>query len=198
MSTDPDVSFWESVYPPTFLDDDRANPARVLAGAVVAAAFACGARSLVEVGPGPGWDIEDHFLRTINAGMSYLGIEPTANLRDALLERYADLPLSFVDGSFANLHADGFDVAYTKATFEHLPDFHPALERFVCSARMLAIVNWYRPPCDVEQRHYDAGQHVHYNTYKRGDVLASVAGVHRGLTVHAFPGGNEVWLFRRR
>ena len=184
------LAFWEGLPAlSSFLADDRENPARAAAAATIAA---LGPVSLVEVGPGSGYDLGDHFMPLVAAGMRYVGYEPTRKLREYLQQVYKHPRVSILAGSFDELPLRGFDVAYTKATFEHLPDCRKAIKRFVQAAQRLAIVNWYRPPEPVAELNYIDG--VHYNTYAVADVMSAVQGLY-GRLERRMVGTNELWVF---
>lgn len=109
----PDFRFWEHLAAPTtFLDDDRANPARAAAAAIVASEIEQGARSLVEIGPGPGYDYIDHFSRI--PGLAYAAYEGARTLRDAFLAVAPGVDVRL--GGFEHLEPDSADIVYTKAT----------------------------------------------------------------------------------
>lgn len=169
MAATTDFEYWNGLSKPavdTFLANDWDNPARARAAEIIKGWVAAGAVSLVEVGPGPGIDY-DRFLSKIG-DLKYTAFEGSKNLRDNLVSKFPGA--TFHHGTFADLPDKGFDIAYTKATFEHQPDFEEPLKFFLRSTRRFALINWYRPPTIAENREYSHADKMHYNTYLKSTV----------------------------
>ncbi len=188
---EPRFRLWDEV-PKTFLQDDRANPARVSAEVVVRALIERGCASMVEVGPGPGFDYIDHFRQL---PIAYSAYEASAGLRGLFASAAPDADLRV--GGFLDLAPGSFDVVYTKATLEHQPDFRDGLRRMIHAARRYVLINFYLPPGQVWES--KEGQGVFFNRYVESDVLAFVKEC--GASVEARtvegPPGNHLWLIAK-
>lgn len=191
-SVDPSFRYWNDLTSPSdFLADDDANPARDYVVEVLKREVDAGARWLVEVGPGAGRD----YRRYRHLPLDVLLVEGSAKLADYLRKT---CPTAHVrNGTFSSLMPGTADISYCKAVLEHQPDFRDPLRQLIRAARRLCIVNWYRPPAEAEERTYNARDEVHYNTYRRSDVLALVADEGRAVET-ATVGWNEVWLIREK
>jgi len=205
------VNFWDSA-PDRFLEDDRANEARCVAAAAIAGeAGKRGKVDLLEVGFGPGFDLLDHLWPLLKSGRisSYVGFDGSVGmverLRLAVQAKAVEAPLpktrkvDLRHGTFADLEPDVADVAYTKALFEHQPEFAGPLRSFIRAARKLAIINWYRPPATAELRDYDAAIGVHSITWRRADVERVLVELGCTWTTRLMPERpcNELWFVRR-
>jgi hypothetical protein len=172
MHNEADTAFWENVDADVFLSEDAENPARSLAAAIIEAYLPC---SMIEIGPGPGTDYFRHF--SMLPGLSYRGIEGCRKFAARLI-RLAGSDL-FVHGTFTDLKPCCVDVAYTKATLEHQPDFRWSLKQMLLAARRAVVINWYRPllaegPSEIC---YNAAQRLHYNRYSLSEIVPFIEGL---------------------
>lgn len=167
-------TFWDTV-PDQFLADDRNNPARAAAAAILLEhARKTGLRSLLEVGPGMGFDFADHFQpHVVSKDITYQGVEGSTGLHSRLQQQY---PVGdWVLGTFDDLTPASYDMAYTKATLEHQGTLEAPLVALLQAARSLVVINWYRPPGLQQEQVYQSKQQVWYTTWRQADVLEVIA-----------------------
>ena len=170
-----DTTFWDHVGP-DFLANDRAHPSRAIAGALVAAASSAVSASkgrglfrMCEIGPGPGFDYADHFSK-IPENLGYVAFEASHRM----LDRIRVPGIEVCRGGFREAEDAGYwDVAYTRATLEHQPDFQDGLGCMICSAD-LVIVTWFLPPGDRDEIVFREDTGVHNNRYARARVLSEI------------------------
>lgn len=188
---EPRFQLWNQV-PRTFLEDDRANPARISAEVIVRALIERGCSSMVEIGPGPGFDYVDHFR---GLPISYAAYEASDGLRRLFSASAPDVDLR--PGGFLDLAPQSFDLVFTKATLEHQPDFRDGLRRMIHAARRYVLINFYLPPGSFEDR--KEGQGVWFNRYLESEVESFVGEC--GAKVEARtvegPPGNHLWLIAK-
>jgi hypothetical protein len=190
MTASPDFRYWNSVDPSTFLDHDWQNPSRQWATREAIKAAKGG--TLLEVGPGPGVDYERYFSKA--KGFRYKGWEGSLNLCIALQSRFPKA--MWVNGELLGVPTAYADVVYARHVMEHQPALEPALARLLGAARHTVVLTWYRPPGPVA--FFEVWEGVHCQTYKRSDVLESVA--RAGFRIdksELFTSGDEAWLLRR-
>jgi hypothetical protein len=190
MTASPDFRYWNSVDPSTFLDHDWQNPSRQWATREAIKAAKGG--TLLEVGPGPGVDYERYFAKA--KGFDYVGWEGSRTLYDALRTRFPDA--LWGNRTIADLGAQAADVIYLRHVLEHQPALEPALSTVLAAARKAVVLTWYRPPGPVA--FFEVWEGVHCQTYKRSDVLESVA--RAGFRIdksETFESGDEAWLLKR-
>jgi len=198
----PEVCFdlWDKLPPDRFLTDDRHNPARALAAGIVRKEVARlgGSASLLELGPGPGFDYADHFSAI--AGLEYSALEGSKKLLAHCTQRFpqADFQL----GGFLALQRRqerSIDIVYAKAVFEHQASFQEPLRSFLRVARSLALINWYLPPGPTAQLRYNEQERMHYNRYAAGAVLKEITDAGFALEIRiAPPPGNALYICRHR
>jgi len=199
----PQVHFrlWNQLDATKFLLDDRANPARAMAADVIKAQVELlggQTASMLEIGPGPGFDYGDHFQHIPR--LRYTGLEGSSMMLRHCKEQHPNA--DFQRGDFTTLQqysAQSFDITYAKAIFEHQEDFEVPLHLMLSVTKRLAVVNWYLPPGPVEELRYIAAEPMYYNRYAAADVRAAVltAGFELEI-VTAPPPGNELYICRRR
>jgi trans-aconitate methyltransferase len=169
-----EFDIWNTVNPKTFLDNDRANPARGHAAKIIERAAKAAKRrvkyTVLEVGPGNGIDYHDHFSRLEKLGIiAYSAIEPSQALLKEFKSRSPNVPIQ--QGTFSDLRKKQTDCLYTKAVFEHQPDILFPLSSVLAAARLLIVVNWYIPPDDAKAAiRYDETEKVFYNCYSETTV----------------------------
>lgn len=184
--------YWNELkQPETFLADDKENPSRGAVAEIVKAEISAGAKSMVEVGPGSGHDY-GRFYRFFP--IEYTLMEGSQNLCQHLLQTYPTAKVR--NGTFDSLVSDEADIIYCRHVLEHQKCFREPLRRAIAAARMLCIVTWYRPPSETEVSFYHQGEEVHYNTYRRSDVMNEIASA--GCKVEVIASGtNEIYLIRK-
>ncbi len=190
------VGYWD-VAPDDFLADDRQNPARNAAAAIIRAiGIEHGGIRLAEVGPGPGFDFIDHFRPALGRSISqYVAYEASQGMADRLRTCLPGSGACVEHGGFdqlAHLAPGAFDVVYTKATLEHQPDFRAPLDVLITAARYLLVVNFYLVPGEVEEKCYDEVQHMWYNRYAARDIERACYARRRNLCVVDVPGSSNV------
>jgi len=185
---EPRLDVWDGA-PIGFLSDDRPNPARAAAAAMIADLAAKGVRSMVEVGPGPGFDYVDHFR---GLPVSYVAYEPSATLRSVFLLSAPGADIR--PGGYVDLPPESYDLCYTKATLEHQRDFRHALHRMLLAARRV-LINWYLPPDEKGALRYSPEEGIWYNRYVRSEVIDFIH--QHGYVVEERPQpppGNSLWF----
>lgn len=190
---EPCVDFWnELTEEPAFID--RQNEVRALAAKAVADFAGEDGCSLVEVGPGPGYDYRDAF-RTI-PGLTYRALEISGAMRRIFHGHAPEADVRV--GSFLDLPPGTADIAYTKSTLEHQRDFRDALHRLILAARRCAMVSWYLPP-EAQERIRLGERGIWYNVYARSDVLDFIRRLDRNVEIRKSERSpNELWLITAR
>lgn len=194
MSSSPPFQFWDTLDDPAaWLTADRDNPGRALAA--LEALDDPEIRSVVEVGPGPGYDWQD-FWR--GSRVQYEAIEGSPGMVAHLKRTLPDMPVRV--GTFEDLGTAAYDLAYVKAVLEHQRGFREALGHLLRAARRKVLVEWYLPPGDVEELRVDA-HGIPANRYARADVLAFLAEHGAAAEVQGFMflgRHQELWTIRPR
>lgn len=163
-------SYWDTVDPAKFLSDDWGNPSRAWAASQIADAVKRGASSMVEIGPGRG---VDYAWLISKLPIAYSGWEGSRGLFEFLVRKYPDG--KWECRPLLDLPAKSFDLVYARHVLEHQPNLEPSLSTLLAAARMAVVIVWYRPPDETGLREYSEVERVHYNTYRRDEVLSIVA-----------------------
>jgi len=200
-STQPAVHFdlWDSLKDPaSFLADDRANPARARAAALVRdeRQRLGGRATMMEIGCCNGYDYEDFFSKM--AELDYLGIDGSSTLVTYCQNRWA--PAVFALGTFGSLStfkAAPWDITYAKAVFEHQEDFQVPLEQLLFVTKRLCIINWYLPPAIEAKLGFNDSAKMFYNRYAAGAVKQTIREASFDLTTELSPSGNELYICRK-
>lgn len=110
---------------------------------------ACQYKTVLDCGAGLGIDYIG--MQNLSHGCDYLGVEPSAHLREAAKRAalaYKKDTIPLVEGTIENLPvADkSHDLVYARHIFEHLPKIEDALNEMIRAARLEVIVVFFMRP----------------------------------------------------
>lgn len=182
--------------PAQFLEHDFGNASRAVATRTAIELAQQFFGTLIEIGPGQGYDYENYFRPAVEAGyIAYKGVEGSEGLRSALQQRFPEVP--WQQGLIANLVPRSADVLYARHVFEHQADLAASMKGFLGAATHAAVICWYRPPS--MQPKSEIWQDIPHQTWYRPTVVQTIdlAGfdIARTEVMHQ---GDEVWELRRR
>jgi hypothetical protein len=182
--------------PERFLEHDFINQSRQHATNLVIELAQEFFGTVIEVGPGQGYDYEHYFRSAVEQGrLAYKGVEGSEGLRSALQQRFPEVP--WQHGLLASLLPSSADVLYARHVFEHQADLASSMRAFLNAANHAAVICWYRPPSLTPKS--EIWQDIPHQTWYRPDVFVCVerAGFEVALC-DEMTQGDEVWVLRRK
>ena len=197
-------AIWSQVNVSTFLEDDRANPARKAASEAIEAVVrqpivrSKKSFSVLEIGPGNGIDYQDHFSKLEASKLiSYEAYEPSPKLRAEFQRRCPQAKVR--NATFAQLKPKSWSCIYVKAVFEHQPEIVAPLKAVLDAAVKLVVINWYLPPDDeLAKIELNEAEQVYYNIYPKSLVSQIIAEAGWTLREHKPEGSlNTLYILTR-
>lgn len=177
-----DFSCWENLDPGTFLQDDAANPARMLAVKIIMDRLrlltSVAQPTVLEIGCGTGIDYDNFFQHYHTSGkILYLGLDPAKNFIRALKAKHGGTTAPFSVGDFSTLRRSRkeYDATYARAVFEHQPELDSTLSALLSRTKHICVVNWYLPIGDEDIPFFAKEQGVFYNKWSKDHIAQVVS-----------------------
>jgi hypothetical protein len=160
---------WKDQKPTEFLGRNRAHPSRKEA-TDQAKAYTSEGDTILEIGPGAGFDYADYFREETQQGkFNYIMYEGTPRLARSLGRRFPEVTVR--NKHLQNIKEGEADVIYVRCVFEHQPNLEDSLPIVLAGAKKAVVVTWFLPPAKVERIYYHPDGHWN-NIYAKDSITA--------------------------
>jgi len=145
-------------------------------------------------------------LRYLHDGgyIAYTGIDIVETFVTHAKELFPNY--DFHVGGFTDLQTSGFDIAFTRHTFEHLaPELYPkCLRAFLRTTRQLAIISWFLAPQGLGNYTFREEDSIWFNVHSSEETQRIIAEEGFDIEVQDMSFGDEqkwghkLYLLHRR